>query len=132
MLKLSANDTKKTRQASTSFSGDNVKIVKSCDAAVQTVTRLECATTVSSASVLCGECGVPELARNLDHLETDSDVLLKSVYKEGIHGSLPQVLKDLGKEDRTLARRVIVYTNSDRIVADEIVQLMPGFNNVKV
>ena len=61
------------------------------------------------------------MARRRDSVSSDSDVLLKSLYKEGIDGCLPLLSKDLGKEQHKLARRVITNTNSGRIVADEIV-----------
>ena len=68
------------------------------------------------------KCGVPEIATRRGPVGTDlssSDVLLKTVYREGIDGDLPPMSKDLGKDLRKLARRVIANTNSGSIIADE-------------
>ena len=61
MLKLCDVDVKKTRAANTVFSGDRVQVGTMCDTSVQTDAYPETVTNMSSASVICGECGVPDL-----------------------------------------------------------------------
>lgn len=124
MLQLSVADAKKTRGANTSFSGDHVKFCRLNDASCQIDPSPEYTNKTLSASAMCGECGIPESVRRRDPPGPDLSspgVLLKTVYREGIDVSLPPLSKDLDKELRKLARRVITNTNSGRIVADETV-----------
>ena len=53
-----------------------------CDASVQTDAYPETVTNMSSSKVICGECGVPELAQCRGPVGIDlsnTDVLLKKV-----------------------------------------------------
>ena len=79
MLKLCDDDVKKTRAANTVFSGDRVHVGTMCDASVQTDAPPEPVTFKGSASVMCGECGVPELARSRAPSGTESKEEVQSV-----------------------------------------------------
>ena len=102
MLKICDDDVKKTRAANTVFSGDRVRVGTVCDASVQTDVPPEPVIYRSSASVMCGECGVPESARcrarsgtdSHEEVQTIANVLLKKgVIKRVSMGRLPRYQK---------------------------------------
>lgn len=102
MLKLCDDDdddnVKKTRAANTVFSGDREHVGTMRDAFVQIDAPPEHVTFKGSASVMCGERGVPALARNRgpsgidskEKVQSVANVLLKTVYKMGFNGETPR------------------------------------------